>query len=149
MSLEAWSNPRPSRKNKFRLSQSGKILNFKNILGGKFFGFCRPNFSKRLGCSRRHQSFNAPIPVVDILPRVSLGMVVRTACQVSVIMTDQVSRLKAFFRFSRHVSSTVSSFFDYRRLDFSTRLIKPRLGHFLVRFSFCIIPLRFLELSTP
>jgi hypothetical protein len=49
-------------------------------------------------------------------------------CRVSVIMTDQVSKFKAFSRVLRHVSSTTSSYFNRRHLDFPIRPIKPRLG---------------------
>ena len=68
--------PRPSWKNKFRLDWGEKILNFKNSLGGKVFEFCRPKCSRRLSFSRPSWSSYALILVVEVRPRVSLGVVV-------------------------------------------------------------------------
>ena len=97
MVLEAWLNSRPCRKNKFRLNQGWKILNFENILGGKNFEFCRPNFLRH--CSRPRWSFNVLIRVVEVRPRVGLRLVARAACRVSVIMTGQASDFEAFLEF--------------------------------------------------
>jgi hypothetical protein len=44
MALEAWLNLSSSHKSKFQLSQGGKILNFKNILGGKILDFAAQIF---------------------------------------------------------------------------------------------------------
>jgi hypothetical protein len=63
-----------------------------------------PKFLEMLGLLE-----DTSIPVVEDQPRVGLGAVVRAACRVSVIMTDQVSNFEAFFRVSRDVFSAVIS----------------------------------------
>jgi hypothetical protein len=62
----------------------------------------------------RRRSFNAPYRVIEVRPRVEVGMVEGTA----VIMTGQPSEVGAFLRITKRLSVLFEAFF----LGFNARL---------------------------
>jgi hypothetical protein len=70
-------NPRRGREGKSRRGRVGWCSRFRITLGGKNFEISRQNHPRRLGCPRQYGAFNAPILLLEIVPRVSLGFVVR------------------------------------------------------------------------
>jgi hypothetical protein len=72
-------NPRRGRGGKPRHDRGGWRSHFQSTLGGKFFEISRQNHPRRLGCPRQLGAFIAPILLLEVVPRVGLGFVVRAA----------------------------------------------------------------------
>jgi hypothetical protein len=83
------------------------------VWAGKFLNSRQKDF-ETLSCPMRCWSFNAPYRVIEVRPRVKVGMVEGTA----VIMTGQPSEVGAFSRITKRLSVLFEAFF----LGFNARL---------------------------